>query len=229
LFRFLLLSVFAVAAHDSVTAWAGGGKAADDIQNFVEGDLKSLRDLSRHDFVVSKMVYATDQNFLGKNIYQSFKVPLAHKITDQKLVAAAKELKRLKPLWKFIIYDALRPHRYQIILWEKVVGTAQESYVMNPKFGSIHSYGFALDITLQDEKGQEVDMGTPVDTLGRLSEPRHEESFLKNGQLTQGQVANRKVLRQAMESGGFRGISNEWWHFEALGAQEVRTGYSIYK
>jgi D-alanyl-D-alanine dipeptidase len=175
------------------------------------------------------MVYGTDNNFLGANIYNSFRKALAHEITEKKLILANKELQRIKPNWKFKIYDALRPHRYQVIFWEKVSGTSQEAYVMNPRYGSIHSYGFALDLTLEDDKGIEIDMGTPVDTLDRLSEPRLEEHFLKTKQLTQQQVDNRKILRQVMAAGGFIGISNEWWHYEALPGHEVRAKYPIYK
>jgi D-alanyl-D-alanine dipeptidase len=205
------------------------GKSNAHIENFAEGDLKSLRDLSRHPFVIPNLVYGTENNFVGANIYNSFQTPLAHYITDEKLIRANNALQKIKAGWKFIIYDALRPHRFQEVLWKKVEGTPQEPYVMNPKYGSIHSYGFALDLSLVDEKGQEIDMGTPVDTLDPLSEPRLEDHFLKLEKLKAHHIENRKLLRHAMSEGGFRSIANEWWHFEALPASEVRSKYPIYK
>lgn len=190
--------------------------------------LQDFKDLSRHDFVVSNMIYATKNNFVGENIYGNFNKPLVHYITDQKLQKANDELQKLRPGWKFKVYDALRPHHCQVKLWNKVKGTPQQGYVMDPQYGSIHSYGFALDITLVNEKGQEVDMGTPVDGLTALSQPRYEEKYLKSGELSAQQVENRKVLRKAMVKGGFQTISNEWWHFEALPSNQVRGKYPIY-
>jgi D-alanyl-D-alanine dipeptidase len=174
------------------------------------------------------MIYATKNNFVGENIYGNFNKPYAHYITDEKLQKANQELQKLRPGWKFKIYDALRPHSCQIKLWNKVKGTDQQGYVMNPQYGSIHSFGFALDITLVDEKGQEVDMGTPVDSFKDLSQPRYEQKYLATGELTEAQYRNRQVLRQSMVKAGFQTISNEWWHFEALPGKQVRSSYPIF-
>ncbi len=191
--------------------------------------LENFRDLSRHDFVVPNMIYATKNNFVGENIYGNFNKPYVHHITDEKLQKANEELQKLRPGWKFKVYDALRPHHCQHKLWDKVKGTPSEGYVMNPKYGSIHSFGFALDITLVDEKGREVDMGTPVDSFDRLSQPRHEKEYLASGKLTKQQYENRQVLRKSMVKGGFHTISNEWWHFEALPGDVVRRNYPIFE
>jgi len=190
--------------------------------------MESFRDLSRHDFVVANMIYATKDNFVGENIYGDFNKPYAHHITDEKLQKANDELQKIKPGWKFKVYDALRPHSCQHKLWDKVKGTKQQGYVMNPAYGSIHSFGFALDITLVDENGKEVDMGTPVDSFKDLSQPKFESKYLASGELTEEQYRNRQVLRRSMLKGGFQTISNEWWHFEALSSKQVRSSYPLF-
>jgi len=217
---FSILSAAESAEHGAAN-FGRGQRAAD-------RNSESYKDLSRHPFVVANMIYATRNNFVGENIYGNFKKPLAHFITDEKLQKANEELQRLKPGWKFKVYDALRPHDCQIKLWNKVKGTPHQGYVMNPQHGSIHSFGFALDITLEDENGNEVDMGTPVDSFKDLSHPKYEQRHLASGELTRAQYDNRQILRKSMVKGGFQTISNEWWHFEALPSDQVRGHYPLY-
>ena len=97
----------------------------------------------------------------------------------------------------------------------------------NPKGGSIHNFGFALDLSILDEYGKELDMGTPFDDFTPLAEPRLEQKFLKEGKLTELQIKNRRLLRNVMEQSGFITLPVEWWHFDALPAAEVRLHYQI--
>jgi len=189
---------------------------------------KDFFDLSQYPEVKVDMRYATSNNFLDENIYQDFRTPFLHVDTKAQFDKVITYLKRRKPGWKLLVFDALRPHSMQKKLWEKVVGTPEESYVMNPKYGSIHSYGFALDLSLEDESGNEVDMGTGFDSFLKLSQPRHEDQFLSEGKLTRKQVENRQLLREIMGAGDFKVIPNEWWHFEAKSGTLVRRSYSIY-
>jgi D-alanyl-D-alanine dipeptidase len=102
------------------------------------------------------------------------------------------------------------------------VPQAQRLYVADPKIGSIHNYGFAVDLTLADAAGREVDMGTGFDDFTPLSEPRLEERFLAEGRLSDDQVTNRRLLRGVMEEAGFRHLPLEWWHFDAEPPDLVR-------
>ena len=71
-----------------------------------------------------------------------------------------------------------------------------------------HSRGSTLDLTLFNmETGKEVDMGSPFDYLGEISHPDY------TGDLTEEQLAARKLLKDAMAEQGFRQLSTEWWHF----------------
>ncbi len=114
-----------------------------------------------------------------------------------------------------------------MLLWNKVKGTQQQNYVANPTRGSLHNYGFAVDLSLMDAQGREVDMGTPFDAFTPMAEPRVEAQMLREGKLTETQVGNRKILREAMEEMGFRQLPIEWWHFDALPADRVRSAYAI--
>jgi len=115
----------------------------------------------------------------------------------------------------------------QRIFWARVVGTALQPYVADPAKGSVHNFGFALDVTLLDDSGAEIDMGTSFDDFSPLAEPRREDQFVKSGKLTQTQVGNRRLLRLIMTGAGFLQLPNEWWHYDAIPAKEAHARHSI--
>lgn len=179
------------------------------------------------DGVAVDLRYATVNNFTGQDLYGEFDSAFLHKIAAAKLLDAVARLKMISPEYRLVIFDALRPRSVQWMLWEKVVGTAQQKYVANPKGGSIHNYGFAVDISILDGAGRELDMGTPFDDFTPLAQPRYEAKFLKEGRLTKAQIANRRLLRRVMEEAGFNALRLEWWHFNALPRAEVKANYKI--
>ena len=171
--------------------------------------------------------YATRDNFFGKKVYPEARCLLLRKVADQ-VVRAQAWLDRHHAGYVLLFKDCYRPDSVQAVLYDAVRGTKKARYVANPntRTGSIHSYGAAVDLTLVDPDGREVDMGTPYDHLGRRAEPRHEARLLRQGKLTRAQVRNRKRLRRAMiEGGGFTMIRNEWWHFNAAPARQIRKKY----
>lgn len=187
----------------------------------------SLVDVSDWPSLELDIRYSTTNNFMKADVYGEYDSCFLHVKAADQLKRAVAALRSVKPKWKFRVFDCLRPRRAQRKLWEVVKGTSDEHYVMDPDVGSVHNYGFALDISVQDEEGDEVDMGTPYDFFGKLAEPKYEAEFLKSGKLTNQQLANRRILRDAMKAGGFIPISNEWWHFDGLRGPEVRAKYKI--
>lgn len=172
--------------------------------------------------VVVDIRYNSVNNFMGANVYNGFNTPYLHRIAAEKFKKAVDALKAVKPQWKFIIFDALRPRSVQYELWRVKPDTR---YVARPASGSMHNYGFAIDLSLVDENGDEVDMGTPYDTFSEKAHTQNEEDFL-----TPEQIENREILRNVMGThleDGFRGITTEWWHFDALPRAEVRSRYRI--
>jgi D-alanyl-D-alanine dipeptidase len=200
-----------------------------------ESALKSLQFLlDSNDFVELKAApdlildlrYASTNNFAGINLYGPFNRAFLHKITADKLADARKGLRKG---YKFIIFDALRPSSMQKVLWDLVAGTEGQKYFADPAVGSLHSFGFAVDLSLVDETGRELEMGAGFDDFREISQPRFEQKFLGNGSLTDRNIANRLVLRRLMEGAGFIQLPSEWWHFDALPKAEVRSKYQIVK
>lgn len=166
--------------------------------------------------------YATDDNFVGRNLYGSLDCAWAHRLAARGLEGAVAWLEREAPGHRLLVLDALRPHRVQIQLWDHLDGTELRQYVADPARGSIHSFGMAIDARLLGPDGRELDMGSGYDEMIELSHPKLEDRHLQTGQLTPAQHRHRELLRRAMFGNGFAGIDNEWWHFEMLDRQHVR-------
>ncbi len=174
--------------------------------------------------------YASLDNFMGRDVYGSFREPLLHEQAARMLERAAELLRQANPGYELLILDALRPRSVQRILFEHVRGTEHEQYVANPDRGSMHNFGCAVDLTVLDERSRELDMGTGFDAFTPLSEPRREADYLREGALTAAQVENRMILRRAMTGAGFIQLPYEWWHFDAFPAEKVRGGgFPIYE
>ena len=185
------------------------------------------REITPADGVVIDLRYAGPNNFVGQDLYGPFKRLFLHKRAADKLKAAVALLKHEHPGYKFVIYDGLRPRSVQYVLWQHVAGTPQEKYVADPKKGSVHNYGLAVDLSVQDDKGRELDMGTGFDSFTPLAETQLEKDKLASGELTAVQMENRTILRRPMEEAGFKVLPEEWWHFDALPAELVRKQFTI--
>jgi len=83
-----------------------------------------------------------------------------------------------------------------------VKGTDRQPHVTNPRTGSIHNYG-AVDLSLEDGQGHEIDMGTPFDHFTPLTQPAQERENLVSGKLSHEQLQNRQLLRKLMTAAGF--------------------------
>jgi D-alanyl-D-alanine dipeptidase len=171
--------------------------------------------------------YSGTDNFVRQDVYGDLDKCFLQKEAAAKLAAAQKKLTEIKPGWRLLVFDGARPRRIQAQFFAIVKGTPQQQYVADPARGSIHNYGAAVDLTIVDAAGREVDMGTPFDFFGDLAQPRLESEFLAQGKLAREQLDNRLLLRKVMTSAGFLPISNEWWHFDAFPPQEVRARYKI--
>ena len=169
--------------------------------------------------------YGTANNFVGRDLYTPLDCAWLHGDGAAALAVSADELKARRSGHSLLVLDALRPQRVQEQLWESLAGTALQMYLANPVRGSIHSFGMAVDIAIIDDDGLELDMGTPFDDLTELSHPAMEAQFLATGALTELQIANRELLREVMQHGGWHGISTEWWHFDHGENAAVRAQY----
>lgn len=161
--------------------------------------------------------YASTHNFLKTNFYNNFNKAYFQKDVALKLSKAQSYLKQNHPHYSLLIYDAARPLRIQQLIWDAVKLPVSEKikFVSNPKNGSLHNFGAAVDLPILDENKKELDMGCIYDTLHPIAWPMLETKFLSKGILTQKQINNRKLLRSVMYKAGFYNIQTEWWHFNS--------------
>ncbi len=171
----------------------------------------------RHD-----LRYATTNNFAGRVLYRDWDCAFLRAEAAEGLERAAAWLQLQRPGCVIVVLDALRPHRVQEAIWQDVAGTPSAMYFADPRIGSIHSYGMAVDVTLVDPEGRECDMGSGFDEMSPRSHPSLDAEHLALGVLSAAQVAERGWLHAAMSRGGFHGISTEWWHFDFGSRDEVR-------
>ncbi|MEZ4911258.1 MAG: M15 family metallopeptidase [Saprospiraceae bacterium] len=151
--------------------------------------------------IVLDIKYATRNNFTKQKIYDCPKCFLRPEVS-LKLMDANRYLNE-KYKYALKIFDCYRPKPYQQKLWDVV---PNPSYVTPPHKGSMHSRGTAVDLTIIDSLGNELDMGTPYDFFGK-------EAHMDNKNLAPQVLKNRALLRKVMENYGFQGIRTEWWHF----------------
>ena len=157
-----------------------------------------------NDFVYD-MKYATDDNFLKEKVYPCAECFLRVK-TVKSLLEANKMF--LAKGYKIKLYDCYRPKAIQKKMFQLV---HDANYVDNPKKGSIHNRGGAVDISLVDFNGIELDMGTKFDFFGK--EASHNYLSLSDTVL-----ANRKLLKEIMLQNNFKSFDSEWWHYNLNGS-----------
>lgn len=184
------------------------------------------RHLSSIAGIAIELRYATPDNFVGRDLYSPHDCAWLHRDAAAALERAVAWLARKRPGHKLLVLDALRPQRVQEELWAALQGTELLGYLADPARGSIHSFGMAVDITILDREGLELDMATGFDDLTELSHPALEADMLAKGAITPAQIANRELLRGAMLQAGFVGINSEWWHFDCGDRVLVRQEYT---
>ena len=189
-------------------------------------DSEEFRHLSTIDGIAVDLRYAGADNFVGRDLYSPFDCAWLHRDAAAALERVVAWLAQHRPGHTALVLDALRPQRVQEQLWAALAGTDLQMYLANPERGSIHSFGMALDITILDGAGRELDMGTGFDDMTDRSHPALEPQMLARGEITQAHVANRQMLRDAMFQAGFQGINTEWWHYDCGDRVVVRERYA---
>ena len=111
-------------------------------------------------------------------------------------------------------------------MWNIVIGTSKSIYVSNPgRGGGLHNYGLAVDVSIVNENGEALPMGTEVDHLGIEAHITHEVELVKSGRISKEAYQNRLLLRQVMKDAGFRTLNSEWWHFNRCSREEAKQRY----
>jgi zinc D-Ala-D-Ala dipeptidase len=176
--------------------------------------------------IVFDLRYAGTNNFDGRVLYRGIDCAWLRVEAANGLATSAAWLAAHHPGQRLLVLDALRPQRVQEAIWRDIQGTPAERYFADPARGSIHSYGMAVDVTLLDSQGRELDMGSGFDEMSVRSHPALEAEQLAAGTITREHIAARGVLRAAMHAGGFSGIPTEWWHFNHGDVAQVRREFA---
>lgn len=152
--------------------------------------------------VVLDIRYATTNNFTRQQLYP-FAGCYLRRAAAEKLAAAQAELKPLG--YGLKIYDGYRPLSVQRKMWEVF---PKPGYVADPKKGSRHNRGAAVDVTLiRLSDGTELPMPTPYDDFT----PKAHRNYTD---LPAEVVQNRELLERVLTQHGFVGLPTEWWHFD---------------
>jgi len=152
--------------------------------------------------ITTDVKYSTTNNFTGQVLYSSNKVYFVPEVAE----AIIKVNNYLKTKYKLQIkiFDGYRPLSVQKKMWEIY---PDERYVANPVKGSRHNRGCAVDLTLVDMNGKELDMGTAYDDFS-------EKSHINYKNLPPHVLKNRRILIETMKMFGFIPNKTEWWHFD---------------
>ncbi|MCC5943682.1 MAG: M15 family metallopeptidase [Bernardetiaceae bacterium] len=146
--------------------------------------------------------YATADNFMNKAVYPCGKC-LLRKEVAMALMEAQKEFMTMG--YRIKIYDGYRPLSVQWDLWNS---TDQKQYVANPRYGSNHNRGTAVDLTLINaETLEELPMGTDYDFFGKQAHHSYQQH-------TKEVLENRILLKNTLRKYGFSPFSREWWHYD---------------
>ena len=152
--------------------------------------------------VVLDIRYATTNNFTGQQLYPFSKCYL-RRTSAEKLRAAQAELATMG--YGLKIFDGYRPLSVQWKMWEVY---PHAGYVADPRKGSRHNRGAAVDVTLiQLSDGAELPMPTPYDDFT-------EKAHRKFSDLPAEVIQNRELLERVLTENGFVGLYTEWWHFD---------------
>jgi D-alanyl-D-alanine dipeptidase len=177
-----------------------------------------------------ELKYSTTDNFFGQDVYGDLTKAFLQPAVAQLLKKALDQLQNEHPTYTFLLYDGVRPLSVQQILWDNLdkPDSLKSLYVADPKKGSLHNYGVAVDLTIFDTKADStLDMGTGYDYFGYPAYPDREKEMLAAGKLNKAQIANRDILRKVMTANGFTGIGSEWWHFNAYSRKEAGEKFEI--
>jgi D-alanyl-D-alanine dipeptidase len=152
------------------------------------------------------LAYATSANITGRPVYRNARCFLngeAARLLSHAIALAAPLGLRLR------VFDALRPVEAQWTLWN---ADPNPEFLADPRKGSPHSRGAAVDLTLIDGEGRELDMGTGFDAFTPLSH---------HGRIDVPVAAqrNRFLLMGLMTAAGWDFYRNEWWHYQLFDAR----------
>lgn len=159
--------------------------------------------------IVLDLRYAGKNNFMQTKLYPPVNTTYLRKPVVEALIKIQQQLKTKG--FGLKIFDAYRPYSVTEKMWEPV---KDDRYAADPKKGSGHNRGAAVDLTIIILKnGKELDMGTGFDNF---TDSAHHDFTGLPGTVLQ----NRVMLKNIMEQNGFKALDTEWWHYSLPNAKD---------
>ena len=178
--------------------------------------------------LVIDLMYTRADNFTGVVLYDDLSEAYLYPTAARAVVKAQQALHRTHPDYNLKICDASRPMSVQKKMYDVVRGTPKNIYVSNPaNGGGLHNYGMAVDVTIVDKNGKELDMGTKVDHLGKEAHINTEAAMVQAGTISAQAKKNRELLRRVMREAGYKPLQSEWWHFNFVTRAEAKAKYKV--
>lgn len=151
--------------------------------------------------IAMDMRYATTNNFLKQAVYGKARCLLRDPVARS--IQRAQETLKAQGLG-LKLYDCYRPLSVQKSMW-KIFPDGR--YVANPATGSRHNRGAAVDLTLVDAQGKDLEMPSDFDDF---SERAHRDSET----MTAAARKNVQILTDTLVAQGLTTIETEWWHYD---------------
>jgi D-alanyl-D-alanine dipeptidase len=148
--------------------------------------------------------YATDDNFLGRAVYDAARCLLVPDAAER-LFAAERALRTEG--YGLVLWDCYRPRSVQYAMWEIL---PDPDYVADPERGSRHNRGAAVDVGLRALDGRALVLPTAHDDF---TPQAHRDAT----DLPPEAIENRERLERAMTAAGWVPLPTEWWHYDAPG------------
>ncbi len=186
-------------------------------------DVRSIDPSLRIDLVNAD----ADKNFFGEDFYGGLERAYLRPEVAEKLAEAQRRLRQQHPGYSLEVLDAARPRSVSQRMYDQVQGARFERFVANPATGSMHNYGIAVDITLIDADGRELDMGPSPFRKSSLAVTWQYILTKLGSDLSDEQRRNRRLLAEVMAASGFHPLGHEWWHFNGMPKAEARRRFQI--
>lgn len=182
-----------------------------------KGDFKesNLVELIRLDSTIKLDIrYATSNNLVGRPVYTEARAFL-QKDAAMALVQVNQTFR--KQGLGILVFDGYRPWSVTKLFWD-ITSKENKQFVADPRKGSKHNRGCAVDLSLFDlNTGKEIEMTGAYDEMTERSYPDYKGGSEK-------QRAMRDLLRKYMEAAGFQVYEFEWWHFDYKDWQKYPIG-----
>lgn len=167
----------------------------------IDYDISQWKEIINTNGLQLDIRYATENNFTKAQIYECDRCFLRPELAN--IILQIHQDIKTKYGYGLKLFDCYRPRPAQQKLWD-IVPNAM--YVTPPKKGSMHNRGLAIDLTILDQDGNPLDMGTEYDFFGKEAHRtyEHPDPIVRK---------NRQLLKLLMEAHGLSGIRTEWWHY----------------